>query len=313
MEFKVGDHVNYLGEIGIILRFHEEKGTQIEFKNKIAWACASQLTLCLPEKWAIKTDRQEFWDHYKDYGDTKDSKYYHHFPAFGNGKGGCCAYHADLELQEGYTEITFDYWCRVHRPDLLNDPKKLVFRGVQDYPKVINSLMFWGNSLIRLSNNKTSHLPDCRSSISTTISGLKLLIEDLKTTPALLSCSEIPTNSTPQIFKSNGANYYKIDEVEKSEIPINPERKIVGYKPAKDFESSSLNETYFQNGSMYSSGKGNLFDRELFERLIEYGVYVPVYEKSEMTPERFFEKWFHVDSKKESDFKADIKKLLEDK
>lgn len=121
MEFKVGDHVKCSQQpICVIIGFNSSNWPIVILHGEEAALNPKFTSLCLPEKWAIKTDRQEFWDYYKDYCDTKSSEYYHHFPAFGNLESEFGKYHADIYVYRGYTEITFEYWCRVHRPDLLS-------------------------------------------------------------------------------------------------------------------------------------------------------------------------------------------------
>jgi hypothetical protein len=84
----------------------------------------------LPKKWAIKTDRQEFWDWFNRYKKHKglpdytadcgtgiNFDCYCHYPIF---DVGC---HTSSKAEDGYELITFEYWCRVKRPDLLEGQK----------------------------------------------------------------------------------------------------------------------------------------------------------------------------------------------
>lgn len=87
-----------------------------------------------------------------------------------------------------------------------------------------------------------------------------------------MSCNEVFESSA-----NDDLNGKKIEVVEVEE------REIIGWKPSVPFKDNDLNEIHslgYKYDNYYSSPKHS-WTREIFERLIEYGVYVPVYREIE--------------------------------
>lgn len=125
MEFKVGDHVNYVDSdrVTCVSAIKKLYRNTAEIANGIVKPL-EELTLCLPEKWAIKTDRQEFYDWFNGVATTTGDEFigpggFVLFPARtdSDGEKFHCGWTAP---SEEYITIRFEYWCRVHRPDLLS-------------------------------------------------------------------------------------------------------------------------------------------------------------------------------------------------
>ncbi len=128
-KYQKGDFVNHNEYgIGVICKPDGRGGYFVEWNDQ--WANHSEekfLTLCLPEKWAIKTDRQEFYDWFKGISNTlysPDTSTHWVFPR-AKIESTTTEFDCTRIVLPGYELITFEYWCRVHRPDLLEDAAKV--------------------------------------------------------------------------------------------------------------------------------------------------------------------------------------------
>lgn len=279
------------------------------------------LTLCLPERWAIKTDRQEFWDYYKDYKDSKESRLYHHFPAFEYCGDIPC--HADYDIHNNYALITYEYWDRVMKSQIQakSIPEKWCVRRTPENAKVLNAwfLTKWGENFKHILDKKEDMFFDQNQCW-----GLSLEEEYPEIT--FEQWKEIPeVKGWLKEWKEKDHDTESILNEDPSKISYKPElRKIVAYKAPFDmFDGAVKKGSIFFKKDTSDNGyrlegwaKYDIYylPGELVEKFFE-----PVYEEEKMTAVKFYEKWYLADWHKDNDFtgiandfRSDIKKLLED-